>query len=62
MLEKSELRSAKRVLGLGNVFPMFIAVAYAAGGRTTLLTLSASHPSAAGVWGVGGGSDGAEKS
>lgn len=35
------LRSATRVLGLGNVFPMFIAVAYAAGGRTTLLTLSA---------------------
>lgn len=55
MLEKSELRSAKRVLGLGNVFPMFIAVAYAAGGRTTLLTLSASHPSAAGVWGGWGG-------
>lgn len=41
MLEKSVLRSAKRVLGLGIVFPMFIAVAYAAGGRTTLLTLSA---------------------
>lgn len=26
------LRSAKRVLGLGNVFLMFIAIAYAAGG------------------------------
>lgn len=35
------LRSAKRVLGFGSVFPTFIAVAYAAGGRTALLTLSA---------------------
>lgn len=30
--KKSVLRSAKRVLGLGNVFLMFIAIAYAAGG------------------------------
>lgn len=37
---KSVLRSAKRAIGLGNVFPMFIATAYAAGGCKTLLMLS----------------------
>lgn len=37
---KSVLRSEKRVLGLENVFPMFIAIAYAAGGCKTLLMLS----------------------
>lgn len=38
--EKSVLRSEKRAIGSGNVFPMFIATAYAAGGCKTLLMLS----------------------
>lgn len=51
---KSVLRSVKRVLGLGNVFPVFIAITYAAGGCKTLLMLSVISNSAIHRWCCGG--------
>lgn len=56
------LRSAKHVLGLGNVFPVFTAVAYASGGWKTLLTLSVISNSVSRPQLVFGGQpDGAEQ-